>query len=94
MPSPTAVAATDAFKHNDEETSKLLHLINIIRDESTKEGRKGKSINLFDLLPEIENTVECENERDKKLPDNIEIFFLPAYIIIPRQYKRRGAIQM
>ena len=89
---PTAAAPADAIKHKDEEASKLLHLINIIRDANTKEreGRQGKNINLFDLLPETENTVEGEDERDEKLPDHMLRFFLPADRIIPRQYKRRG----
>jgi hypothetical protein len=88
----TPTSAADALKHKDEEASKLLNLINIIRDANTKEreGRKGKNINLFVLLPETENTVEVEDEKDEKLPDHMERFFLPADIIIPRQYKRRG----
>ena len=88
----TSTSEADVFKHKDEEASKLLNLINIIRDANAKEreGRKGKNINLFDLLPETENTVEGEDDKDEKLPDHMERFFLPADRIIPRQYKRRG----
>ena len=75
-----------------KEASKLLHLIKSIRDTNTeeREGRKGKNINLFDLLPETENRVEGDDGNDKKLPDHMLRFFLSAEIISPRQYKKRG----
>ena len=87
MSTSTAAAATVAFKQNDKEASKLLHLIKIIRDTNTKEreGRKGKNINRFDLLPETENRVEGDDGNDKKLPDHMLRFFLPAERISPRQ---------
>ena len=94
---PTSTAASEAgtFKQKDEEASKLLNLVNIIRDANKREreGRKGKSINLFGLLPDTENTVEGEDEKDEQLPDHMERFFLPAERILPRQYKGRGDLQ-
>ena len=63
---PTDISTSTAAKQKDDEASKLLLLINIIRDEKTKEreGRKGKSSNLFGLLPETENKVEGNYEND------------------------------
>ena len=60
MSTSTAAATIDAFKQKDKEAYKL---IKSIRDTNTKEreGRKGKNINLFDLLPETENRVEGDD---------------------------------
>ena len=89
----TPTITADSLKDGkNKEASKLLHLINIITDagREEREGRMAKSIDLFSLLPEHENTIEEDGKTQRKLPDQMLRFFLPADRIIPRQYGKRG----
>jgi len=79
-------------QERNKEASKLLNLINIIREANNenKRERKGKKVDLFSLLPETKNNIESGENIKNKLPEHMRRFFLPADTIIPKQYSRRG----
>ena len=55
-----------------------------------KRPRKGKNIDLFSLLPNPKNSVQTGQRNHKNMPEHMRRFFLPAEVIIPQQYKRKG----
>ena len=72
------------------EVVKLLKLVNRIED-ANEEKRRGKSVDLFRLLPKEREKTNHKNSNEikKNLPDHIKAFFLPASKIIPKQYKKK-----
>merc|ERR1712218_472215 len=79
-------------EQDDKTASKLLHLINFVREANAedKKSRKGKNIDLFALLPDHQNTVQAGQKNEKKMPEHMRKFFLPAKVIVPKQYQKEG----